>query len=242
MGTVKILEQTNKQPLSFMGQCAGIAYSSDTADQEKNYKRGLSCVLDGHYRMLEFCDIYFELDGYSIRVIREFMRHVGDGLTVIQRSTRYCDEGKSKYYTPPAIQKNEELSYLYNNTISYSLAVYEHLIDKCGVKKEDAANLLPLGLNTTLAVKHNARTMMNMAEQRLCNRTYIEFRQLMRDFIEALSNYSEEWHILCSKIMKCKCDKVSWCEEHMSCGKYPKKQDVIVVPIEKDSSSEFDKK
>lgn len=241
MGTVKILNQTLKAPLSFMGQCAGIAYDSDTVDYQKCYKRGLSCVKDGHYRMLEFCDIYFELEGYSIRVIREFMRHVGDGLTVIQRSTRYCNEGESGYYIPPAIQKDEESSYLYNNAIGYSLSVYRHLVDECGIKKEDAAGVLPLNLSTTLAVKHNARTMMNMAEQRLCSRTYVEFRQLMRDFLVALSEYSEEWNILCAMIMKCKCVKVGWCEEHQSCGRYPKKEDTVVVPIEKDSNpNEFD--
>ena len=117
---------------------------------------------------------------------------------------------------------------------------YQALIDN-GIPKEDAANLLPLGMSTTVAIRMNARTLMTMAEQRLCNRAYVEYRQLMRDIINALKEYSEEWQILCSKIMKCKCDKVGWCEEEFSCGKYPKKEDIIVVPIEKDSPSEFDK-
>lgn len=241
MGTVKILNQTCKAPITFMGQCAGIAYDSDTVDYQKCYKRGLSCVKDGHYRMLEFCDIYFELEGYSIRVIREFMRHVGDGLTVIQRSTRYCNESEFDYYIPPAIEKDYNARGRYMDMMEEINAAYKDLIGSYGISKEDAAGILPLNMSTTLAVKHNARTMMNMAEQRLCSRTYIEFRQLMRDFLTALSEYSEEWHVLCSMIMKCKCVKVGWCEEHQSCGRYPKKEDTIVVPIEKDSSpNEFD--
>lgn len=230
MGKVTILEQTTKTPLTFMGQCAGIAYDSDTSDPVKNYNRGYNCVRDGHGRMLEFCDIYFELDGYSVRVIREFMRHVADGLTVIQRSTRYCNEGDFEYYIPPEVNKDwDGARDRYICMMDEIKNAYKDLTEIYGVSKEDAANILPLGMNTKLAVKHNARTMMTMAEQRLCSRTYIEYQQLMKDFIEALENYSEEWSVLCKFIMKCKCDKVGWCEESHSCGKYPKRQDVLVL-------------
>ena len=59
---VTILPQTLKQPLSFMGECAGPAYGSDTSNPEKkNYRRGLTCVKDGHGRMLEFCDVFLKL-------------------------------------------------------------------------------------------------------------------------------------------------------------------------------------
>lgn len=232
MEKVKILEQTLKNPISFMGQCAGIAYNSDASDPEKNYKRGLSCVKDGHYRMLEFCDIYFELNGYSIRCIREFARHVADGLTMIQRSTRYCNESNSSYFVPFKIKNNPDLVKKYNIIMNNAIDGYNDLLE-AGVTKEDAANVLPLGLDTVLAVKHNARTMMTMAEQRLCFRTYSEYRELMKEFISALENYSPEWEILCNLIMKCKCEKVGWCEEHMTCGKYPKKENIKIVEIDK---------
>ena len=39
MGTVTILEKTMKDPISFIGECAGICWGSDTSDKEKNYKR-----------------------------------------------------------------------------------------------------------------------------------------------------------------------------------------------------------
>lgn len=231
--TVKILDATIKNPIEKMGEYAGIAYDSDTTDSEKNYKRGKQCILDGHGRMLEFCDVFIKIDGYSCRVIREFARHVSDGLTMIQRSTRYCNESNSEYYIPLKIKNDEELSHLYNNAIGYSMATYESLVNDYGVKKEDAANLLPLGLDTVIVIKKNARALMDMAAQRLCSRAYIEYRTLMKEIINALSNYSEEWKELCEMIMKCKCDKVEWCEEHFSCGKYPKKDEVEVVRIDK---------
>ena len=227
MGTVRILEETTKKPLTLIGECAGIAYDSDTSDPNKCYKRGLSCVKAGHGRVLEFCDAYFELDGYSTRVIREFMRHVGDGLTVIQRSTRYVNEDGFAYFIPPAIKNNPEALTAYEATIKEIEKCYNYLINDMNITKEDAANLLPLGINTRLAVKKNARCLSDMAGQRLCTRAYHEYRQLMKDIIAALSNYSEEWKTLCGLVMKCKCDVAGYCCEEFSCGRYPKKDSAI---------------
>lgn len=230
--SVTILSETIKNPLSFMGQCAGIAYDSDTTGSEKNYKRGKQCILDGHYRMLEFCDVFMEIDGYSCRTIREFARHVGDGLTMIQRSTRYCKESNSEIYEPKSIANDFAAHSIFTYAFNCIMAGYEQLLN-LGVSKEDAANLLPLGLHTKLAIKKNARNLSDMSAQRLCSRALKEYRDLMKDIINALSNYSEEWKELCEMIMKCKCDKVGWCEEYFSCGKYPKKDEVEVVRIDK---------
>lgn len=60
------------------------------------------------------------------------------------------------------------------------------------IPKEDTANLLPLGMTTTVSIHMNARTLMSMAEQRLCNRAYWEYRNLMRDILSALGEYSSE--------------------------------------------------
>lgn len=222
MGKVTIMSQTLKQPLSFMGECAGPAYGSDTSNPEKNYKRGLTCVKDGHGRMLEFCDVFLKIEGYSARVMREFMRHVGDGLTAIQRSTRYCNEADFEYYTPPYIEKN--LKDDYDKIMSRIQNAYYDLIE-CGVSKEDAANILPLGMNTVVVMKKNARCLSDMAQVRLCNRAYVEYRQLMKDIIQALRDYSPEWDTLADEIFKCKCDVYGYCTEKFGCGKYPKREE-----------------
>ena len=242
MGQVIIKNATPENPITLAGEMIGPCYGSDTSDPTKNYRRGMNSILAGHGRVLEYMDVWFILDGYSARVVREFYTHIGGAPTRTQASTRYINESNFRYYIPPTLENTnkEWLLDRYLNTMDNIQDTYQALIDN-GIPKEVAANLLPLGMNTTVAVRMNARTLMTMAEQRLCNRAYIEYRQLMRDIINALKEYSEEWHVLCSKIMKCKCDKVGWCEEEFSCGRYPKKEDVIVVPIEKDSPSEFDK-
>lgn len=221
MGKVRILEQTIKNPLTFMGECAGIAYDSDTSDSGKNSRRGLNCVNAGHGRMWEFCDVFVEIDGYSVRFARELMRHVGDGLTCIQRSTRYVNETGFDFYTPDSIEKDKYCESIYFNAM-YDIELAYHKLIGEGIPKEDAANLLPLGMNTTLVMKHNARTWIQMAEVRLCNRTLKEYRDFMKEFMKELRDYSDEWKIVVDNFFICKCDKTGACDEEYSCGKYPK--------------------
>ena len=228
MGAIKILEQTCKNPIQFMGQCAGIAYGSDITDPQKNYRRGLNCVKAGHGRVLEFCDVYMDIQGYSARVIREFMRHVGDGLTVIQESTRYIDYQDFKYIIPEKIKKDYDVPYeIYTHTMSEIQDAIGRLLYEYNIPKEDVANLLPLGMVTGLSCKHNLRTLEAMAHQRFCSRAYWEFQDLMKNLKEALSDYSEEWKTLCDMLFIPKCERYGYCEEEFSCGRYPMKEEII---------------
>lgn len=224
MGKIIILPETIKNPISLAGKMAGVAYGSDITSDEKNYKRGLQCIKDGHGRVLEFAEVYFTLEGYSNRVIREFMRHVGDGLSVIQESTRYVDFAKGfEYIIPPSIQncKDSFVIKTYTDTMRtikealYTLSTYD-------IPKEDAQMLIPLGATTKLSVKKNMRNLMEMSRVRMCNRAYWEFRNLMKDLKEALSNYSPQWKELCDMLLYAKCEKTKTCNEKFGCGKYPK--------------------
>lgn len=67
---IKLINCTSN-PITTIGRCVGGCYGSDTSDDAKNYKRGLNCIKDGHGRVLEYADVTLEIDGYSIKVIRE---------------------------------------------------------------------------------------------------------------------------------------------------------------------------
>ena len=71
MGRVIIQPHTTKNPITLIGEEAGICYGTDTTDPVKNYKRGKRCIEDGLGRVLEFPQVYMILDGYSARVMRE---------------------------------------------------------------------------------------------------------------------------------------------------------------------------
>ena len=109
---IKILEVT-KNPISVIGYNAGICYNSDIEDKDKNYKRGLRCIEEGHGEMVEFPVISFMIDKCSARVIREICRHRLS--TKAQASTRYINYDNFGYYTPPQIEENKQAKVVYDD-------------------------------------------------------------------------------------------------------------------------------
>ena len=222
MGQITILPETTKQPISLIGQRAGICWGADTSDPEKNYKRGWDCITSGHGRTLEFVSVDMVIEGYSARVIREYMRHVGGGLTVLQASTRYIDYKLFDYVTPPSIKGNIDAHVEYESAMEYITATMEKL-EEMGVPREDAALLLPFGMATKLVDHKNLRNLIDMSRQRMCNRAYWEFRELFRDICIALTNYGEEWGKIVNTLFHAKCQEMQMCPEKHGCGKYPRR-------------------
>ena len=218
MGFIYIQPETTEKPITLIGKEAGICYGANVLNDEKNYNRGLECLKNQHGRTLEFPTVYMLLDGYSARVIREFYTHIGGAPTRLQASTRYIEYGKFNYITPPSIEKDEKLNALYKNTME-ALSSIICTLEGNGVPKEDAANLLPLGMATRVVCKINLRTLIDMSHQRMCARAYWEFRQLFRDIRRELKDYSEEWSYLVNTYFEPKCDFLGYCPEKFSCGK-----------------------
>ena len=219
MGTVTILRETTKNPLTLIGERAGVCWGADTTDPEKNRKRGVDCIESGHGRTLEFVNVEMVLDGYSARVIREWYTHIGGAPTRLQASTRYIDYGNFEYVTPPSIVNNENALARYREAMG---AISWALRNMPGIPREDAAMLLPLGMTTRIVDKRNLRNLIDMSRQRMCNRAFWEFRELFRDISIALVNYSEEWGWIVNNYFHEKCVELGYCPEKHGCGKYPK--------------------
>ena len=225
MGRVLVREYTTKTPLQMIGESAGFCWGSDISDANKNMKRAIECIASGHGRTMEFPDIHLILDGYSARVIREFYTHIGCLPTRLQSSTRYVDAKSFKYVTPPSVFKNEKAKQVYDETMEHIREGYAKL-EELGVKREDAAMVLPLGMETVIVDKRNFRNLVDMAKNRMCTRAYWEYRELMNDICEALSSYSGEWNTLIKLCMKPKCEISGYCTESKSCGRKPKKESI----------------
>lgn len=227
MGTITILPETTKNPITLIGERAGICWNADTTDSEKNYKRGMDCILSKHGRTLEYVNVEMVLDGYSARVIREFYTHIAGAPTRLQASTRYIDYTKNrfKYIIPPSIEKNEAAKIKYT-------ALMKRINDECAmlekdysIPREDSAMLLPLGMTTKIVDKRNLRNLVDMSHQRLCNRAYWEYRQLFNDICTELSKISEEWKWIVDNLFVPKCDVFDYCPEKKSCGRKAKKNE-----------------
>jgi thymidylate synthase (FAD) len=216
MGKVIIQDMTTKNPITLIGYESGVCYGSDVTNDEKNYKRGLENINSGHGRTLEFPQVYMILDGYSARLGREFYTHIAGGPTRLQASTRYIDYDHFEFITPPSIKDNAYTNWRYDKCMQEIISCYEQL-ENLGIPKEDIANILPLGMTTKIVCRTNLRNLIDMSHQRLCNRAYWEFRDLMHDLMNALSEYSEEWDYIVKNYMVPKCVYLGSCPETHSC-------------------------
>ena len=221
MGKITICKETTKNPLVAMGFYSGVCYGSDISNEEKNKKRGIQCLKDNHGRTLEIPQVYLIIDGYSARLLRQIYTHIAGSPTRLQASTRYIPYERFEYIIPPAIEKNQSAKEEYIIAMSNIQEAYETLLDQ-GISKEDVANLLPLGMKSKMVLRTNARHLIDMSHQRLCTRAYWEYREFMKDLMEALSNYSEEWKYIVDNYFIPKCEFYGYCTEHNSCGRKPK--------------------
>lgn len=226
MGKVIIQEKyTTRFPITMIGEEAGTCWGADTSDDSKNYKRGLECLSNEHGRTIEYPDVYMILDGYSARVIREWYTHIGGSPTRLQASTRYIDyEHGFDFVVPPTIQDNADALNIYTGIMS-DIAEGLKKLDELGVPREDSALGLPLGMTTKIVCKHNARNLMDMSHQRLCNRAYHEYRKLFNDLCNALRSYSDEWKYIVDNYFVPKCKYVGFCKEKYTCGMMPRREE-----------------
>lgn len=225
MGTITILPETTKNPITLMGTRAGCCWNANISDDEKNYKRGFDCIKSGHGRVMEYVNVEMVLDGYSARVIREWYTHLGGAPTRLQASTRYINYENFSYIVPNSINRNEEALTIYTRVMNFISAGLQDL-DNIGIPREDISMILPLGMTTKIVDKRNLRNIIDMSRQRMCNRAYWEYRELFKDICNALREYSDEWKWIVDNLFHAKCDEIGYCTETKSCGRRPKKENI----------------
>lgn len=227
MGKIIIMDETSSYPIQLIGKVSGICYGSNVTDPEKNYKRGLDCLDNNHGRTLESVDIYMVLEGYSAKTVREFYTHIGGSPMRLQSSTRYIDYIKKGLpcVIPPEIEANPEAKKIFTDTLNTIYIAAQKLEEDYNIAKEDASMLYPFAMESKFVVKCNLRMLIEMSHQRMCNRAFWEYRQLMRDLCKALKERDEEWAYIINTYMKPKCDILGYCPEKFSCGRRPKKED-----------------
>lgn len=224
MAKIIIQEETTKNPLSLIGKEAGICWGADILDKDKNIKRAVDCIKSGHGRVMEYPQIYFVIDGYSAKVVREFYTHIGSLPSRLQASTRYINYSDFDYIVPPTIEGNSVADEKYRETMNTISKCICELID-LGIPNEDATMVLPLAMTTKVVVRTNLRHLVDMSRQRTCLRAYHEYRNLMRDLIKELRNYSDEWATIVDDlgVFHAKCKDLGYCPEKNGCGRFKKK-------------------
>ena len=232
-----IEKRTEKDPLAHIGENAGVCWNSDITDVEKNIKRGKSCIQSGHLRTAEYPTVEMIIEGYSARCIRELYTHI-IGVTRLQDSTRYINFEDFAYYNPGSTEEQKEQIAKTMGDISEN---YGKLLE-LGMKKEDCANILPLGMHTKIVWKINLRGLMHFMNMRLCNRALKEIRTLAGEIKSKLSAYSEEWKWICDNYFVPTCKSIGYCTEEKCCGLMPKGLDGLKEKIIEDYKKELESK
>lgn len=223
MGNIIIQKETTPDPIRLIGREAGVCWGAETGNDEKDYKRGMDCLVSGHGRTWEYPQVYMVLEGYSARVIRELYTHIAGGPTRLQASTRYIDYQKGfDYVMPPSVAKNEEAAAIYAGAMQDIVNAMQKL-EALEIPREDCGMLLPLGMTSKVVLRTNLRNLIDMSHQRLCSRAFWEFRALMNDLKKALAEYSPEWKTLTEEFFIPKCEVSGFCSEKYTCGRKPKK-------------------
>jgi len=211
---ITILEETTKYPLQLIGKMVGVCHNSPVDSVDKNIERAKTCIKSGHGRVLEFPNVAMIIDGYSARVIREWYTHIGCLPTRLQTSTRYVNCENFDFITPNCLtteQKN-----VYKSTMNMIKDGYKKLIN-LNMSREDAANILPLGMTTKIVDKRNLRNLIDMSRQRMCGKAYWEYRNLFKEIIDNLKDISNEWAWIINNCFHPKCKELGYCPEINSC-------------------------
>lgn len=215
---IQVLKNTTKNPLQYIGEIAGICWNSDITDAEKNIKRAKSCIKSGHTRVMEYVDVHLVLSEYSARCIREAYTHIA-GVSRLQESTRYVDCSNTGFFVPKGM--TEEQENLYKKSLDSAFADYQELLNS-GISKEDAANNLPLGMNSKFVWKINLTALIHFMNLRTCSRAYKEIRAMCHEIIDALKVLDDDWAWICENLFVPKCEVIGYCQEEKCCGRKPK--------------------
>lgn len=236
MMKIELLDGTTENPLQKMGYNAGVCWAAPLDDAEKNRKRAISCIKAGHGRVLEYVDVEMVISGVSARCLRELYTHIGGSPTRLQSSTRYVSEEQGfGYYTPPKIENNEELKPIYEDGMELIQKTYNSLMARKATK-EDAANILPLGMESKMVWKINLRALINFMNRRLCTRALKEIRDLSVEIKNQLAAKNEEWAWIADNLFVPTCEiykyrnpNLVFCPEQQCCGKHKKIEDLNVL-------------
>jgi thymidylate synthase (FAD) len=233
---IELLDGTTEFPLQKCGYNAGVCWGAPLDDKEKNIKRAISCIKAGHGRVMEYVDIELVISDVSARCLRELYTHIGGAPTRLQASTRYISEQDGfDYYTPPKIDNNIAAKQMYIEGMGTIQKVYNGLLEE-GMTKEDAANVLPLGMMSKMVWKVNLRTLINFCNVRSCTRALKEIRDLTKEIVSLLGSKNEEWAWIAENLLVPKCeqykyinDSFCFCTEQQCCGKHPKITDLQII-------------
>lgn len=200
------------------GSFACLCYNTN---KDKAEQVGKHCFKSGHYSGSRAMSFIFEVEGISRACSHQLVRH-SVGVTINQRSQRYCNEENFEYIIPNSIESKGDTLVKYMDLMKEISDLYKDLLDK-GIPPEDARYILPNSCETKLTIGFTLEALIHFMNERLCSRSQWEIRELAKcmkkEVVEVLPELEE--------VLNAKCDNLGYCIESVSCGKRKTKSEVI---------------
>lgn len=222
---VRIIKNDGFMGIQAMYVAARTCYSADHVEDlvENNldYFTQIDLIMkvlkSGHESIAEHYNFTIGIDGISRSCSHQLVRH--RLCTFSQQSQRYVNfsDKSFDYVTPASIEKSVLLND-YNDCMTELKKIYDKLVFS-GIKPEDARYVLPNAACTNITFSCNLRQLMHVSELRLCSRAQWEIREVFEQIREAVLKTNPEF----SELLIPKCEKMGFCNEHQSCGRYAKK-------------------
>lgn len=209
-------------------------FSSMPLDYFVGPKELISRVINsGHLSVLEHVSLSFSVSGVSRALSHQLVRHRIASYS--QQSQRYvkADYFGFEYVMPPSVQNCKETAQVdwagdytmqedamrfFAMAMDNARNAYDNLL-RLGIPAEDARFVLPNACATKLVVTMNCRSLLHFFEERCCQRAQWEIRALANAMLEICK---ERLPVVFEKAGP-KCVRLGYCEEHKSCGRYPKR-------------------
>lgn len=226
------------EPQKTVAAAAKLCYSKAGADEimenltEENVEGFLNRLMSmGHASPIEHVSFTFAIEGVSRVLSHQLVRHRIASYS--QKSQRYVNEGQFNYIIPPEIEKDADLTRVFNSTMEFLDEKYTHLTSKLmekyvatGMKPidaekksmEDARYVLPNACETKIVTTMNVRTLLHFFNQRCCDRAQWEIRDMANEMMRICKDIAP----LLFKNAGAPCVSGSCPESTMTCGN-PKK-------------------
>ena len=197
-------------------------YECDNAQKKEKMLALIDRVISsGHFSTIEHIQVCFAINNISRACSHQLVRH--RHMSFSQKSQRYVKEkGQFDYLVPDTIADNSELKREFDDLMSKISEVYLKFTQE-GIPAEDARAVLPNAAATSMIASLNLRELIHLANLRLCSRAQKEIRILVKRMCDELIS-EEPW---LKNYLVPKCERLGFCDEDKTCGRMPKKEDVL---------------
>ena len=231
------VELLNKEECkNFFKTWGTFACTCYNTDSEYAERVGKSCFKTGHYSGSRSFSFVFNIKGISRACSHQLVRH-SVGVTINQKSQRYCNEDDFEYVVPPEIEKDKNILGYYENCMKHIQLMYSGLKEQLNAKglngeslNQDARYVLPNACTTELTIGFTLEALIHFCEERLCSASQWEIRELAKairkEIIDILPELSEK--------LNPKCINLGYCteSEKRCCGIRPNKNKIKIIELE----------